>query len=180
MQLSAPNVGMVMETEFDDGDDDAEAGDALKSPGLAIAPDRGRIIIVNFEMAGSGIPPEMRKSGRPCLVVQNNKMRRGRLVTVVPLSGKEPTSSEPFHHKMDHRSFQTMPNVYGGQGKPRWAKCDYISTVSLDRCLDPYSRPAFSPRKYVKVKAIKADMDAVENCILWALGINPKKEDPKP
>ena len=53
-------------------------------------PDRGRIIIVNFEMGGSAVPPEMCKPNRPCVVLQNNKLDRGGLVTVVPLSGNPP------------------------------------------------------------------------------------------
>lgn len=33
---------------------------------LPVAPDRGRIIIVNFDLGGGGIGQEMRKPGRPC------------------------------------------------------------------------------------------------------------------
>jgi uncharacterized protein YifN (PemK superfamily) len=72
---------------------------------------------------------------------------------------------------MDHRSFRVMPPEYGGQIKKRWAKCDYVTTVSLDRCTNPYSRPARGPRKYVQVSAIRADVEAVERAMLWALGI---------
>lgn len=161
--------------EFDDGDlDDLPEDTNGPVMGLPIPPDRGRIIIVNFEMGGRCVGQEMRKPGRPCVVVQNNAMRRGRLVTVVPLSGKEPPKVEPYHHLMDHRSFLVMPKEYGGQAKKRWAKCDYIATVSLDRCTNPYSRPNFGARKYVTVKAIKADMEAIESAALWALGIKPK------
>lgn len=49
-------------------------------------PDRGRIVIVNFEQAGNGMPPEMDGSMRPCIVVQNNALARYGLVTVVPIS----------------------------------------------------------------------------------------------
>jgi uncharacterized protein YifN (PemK superfamily) len=136
-------------------------------------PDRGRIIIVNFDLGGSGIHPEMRKSGRPCLVVQNNKLQRGPLVTVIPLSTTEPDRAMPYHHKMDHRSFRDWPMDWDGQGTPRWAKCDYITTVSLERCTDPYRRLPHQSRKYVKVKAIRADIEAVESAVLWALGIAP-------
>lgn len=151
--------------------EDGDKSDAGETRGLPVAPDRGRIIIVNFEMGGGGVGQEMRKPSRPCLVIQNNKMRRGRLVTVVPISGQEPEELQPYHHRMDHRSFVNMPLTYGGQGKPRWAKCDYMTTVSLDRCLDPHHRPNNGPRKYVKVRAIRADVEAIEKCVLWALGI---------
>lgn len=92
-------------------------------------------------------------------------------MTIVPLSGKEPAKVEPYHHEMDHRSFLAMPQRYGGQAKRRWAKCDYVTTVSLDRCTNPYSKQNNQPRRYVNVKAIKLDIEAVERCVLWALGI---------
>ena len=140
--------------------------------GLYSVPDRGRIIVVNFDLGGGVILPEMRKSRRPCLVIQNNKLHRGQLVTVIPLSTTAPHRVMPYHHKMDHRSFRGWPMDWGGQDTPRWAKCDYIATISLQRCVDPYRCLAFERRQYVKVRAIDADIDAVEKAVLWALGIN--------
>ena len=140
---------------------------------MLAVPNRGRIIVVNFELSGSGVPPEMRKTGRPCVVFQNNKLARGRLVTVIPLSTTEPNRHMPYHHVMDHRSFRDWPMDWGGQGLPRWAKCDYITTVSLDRCTDPYRKEPRGGRRYTKCKAIQADMEAIEKCVLWSLGITP-------
>lgn len=140
---------------------------------MDFAPDRGRIITVNFEMGGAPVDPEMPKERRPCVVVQNNKLRRGRLVTVVPLSTQAPDVVMPYHHQMDHRSFRDWPLDNGGQILVRWAKCDYVTTVSLDRCKDPYRKLPYGDRRYLKVKAIAADMEAIDKCVLWALGINP-------
>ena len=67
---------------------------------------------------------------------------------------------------------------WDGQGHPRWAKCDYITTVSLQRCTDPYRRVAYGPRAYVKVRIAKVDLEAVERCVLLSLGINPTKQPP--
>jgi len=156
-------------------DEDKEKIEVEKPPGLLQVPDRGRIIIVNFDMGGGGIGQEFRKPGRPCVVIQNNKLRRGRLVTVVPLSGQAPRPKMPYHHLMDHLSFRDLPLEYGGQAKERWAKADYIATVSLNRCTDPHRLERHEQRKYVKVRAIKADAEAVERCVLWALGIDPEK-----
>ena len=139
---------------------------------LAGQPDRGRIIIVNFELGGNSVHPEMSKSGRPCVVIQANDLRRGRLVTVVPLSMTPPHREQPYHHRMDHRSFRDWPMNWGRQGDERWAKCDYVTTVSLDRCVDPYRKVNFQPRNYIKVKAIQADIEAIEQCVIRALGIN--------
>jgi uncharacterized protein YifN (PemK superfamily) len=142
---------------------------------LKYVPERGRIVIVNFELGGASVPPEMRKPGRPCVIVQNNKLSRGPMVTVVPLSMTAPETIMPYHHRMDHRSFRDLPAVYGGQGEARWAKCDYLTTISLARCIDPYYRPAGQDRRYVKVRITQADMDAIERCVLWGLGIQPAK-----
>jgi uncharacterized protein YifN (PemK superfamily) len=137
-------------------------------------PDRGRIIVVNFEMGGGAIPPEMAKARRLCVVLQNNKSRRGNLVTVIPLSKTKPEPEMPYHHVMDHRSFRDLPISFG-QGVMRWAKCDYIASVSLSRCVDPSHKENFSGRRHVKVKAIAADMIAIEKCVLWGLGIDPNR-----
>lgn len=133
-------------------------------------PGRGRIIIVNFEMAGTAAPPEMVGTARPCLVVQNNKLDRGRLVTVVPLSSTRPKAPGKQHHKMSHLSFLQLP-IEWNPGLERWAKCDYLTTVSLDRCTDPYTRLPYSARKYLKIKAAKCDIEAIDACVRWSLGI---------
>jgi uncharacterized protein YifN (PemK superfamily) len=143
-------------------------------------PERGRILIVNFELGGKAVPPEMCKPGRPCVVVQNNKLDRGPLLTLIPLSTKAPNQKFPHHHLMDHRSFRLMPADYGGQTLERWAKCDHLLTVSRDRCTDPYSRDRYDGRKYVKLKIIQADMLAIERAILWGLGIQPGNHVPTP
>lgn len=140
---------------------------------MRVVPDRGRIVIVNFERGGRQQPPEMDGTMRPCVVVQNNSLKRGRLITVVPLSTTEPHFPGKQHHLLDHRSFRGWPMDWGGQGTPRWAKCDYIATVCLDRCTDPYSRNQYDDRRYTKVTIIKADLLAIERCILWAMGITP-------
>jgi mRNA interferase MazF len=140
-------------------------------------PDRGRIIIVNFELGGTAVPPEMRKPSRPCVVLQNNKLLRGPLATVVPLSTSAPVPPGPHHHQMSHLSFRDWP-IEWSSDSPRWAKCDYVTTVALDRCHDPYHRIAYGGRRYVRVKAAKVDIEAIDRCVLWALGIDPAKYVP--
>lgn len=140
---------------------------------MKYVPERGRIVVVDFEMAGAAVPPEMSKRMRPCVVIHNNKLRRGNLVTVVPLSTSEPDNPMPYHHLMSHLSFRGWPMEWGGQGTPRWAKCDYVTTVSLDRCSDPYRKIPYDKRQYVKVKAAAIDLKAIEMSVLWALGIRP-------
>jgi uncharacterized protein YifN (PemK superfamily) len=139
---------------------------------LSKVPERGRIILVDFEMKANAVGQEMCKPGRPCIVLQNDALDRGRLVTVVPLSTTPPPEPiQPCHHLMDHRSFREWPRSWGEQGEPRWAKCDCIYTVSLDRCLNPHYKPKYTDRRYLKIRAIKSDIDAVERAVLWALGV---------
>src|ERR1700730_13250667 len=75
------------------------------------APDRGRIVIVNFEKDGTATPPEMVGTQRPCVVVQNNALQRGALVTLVPLSTTEPQRPGKQHHRMSHLSFRGWPGL---------------------------------------------------------------------
>lgn len=138
---------------------------------MEVVPKRGRIVVVNFEMFGTAAPPEMVGDRRLCLVVQNEKLVRGRLVTIVPLSSTAPENPGKQHHRMSHLSFQDLP-VKWDRDLERWAKCDYIATVSLDRCVDPYEKPAYGPRKYRRVQAAKVDTDAVDKCIAWSLGLS--------
>lgn len=49
----------------------------------------------------------------------------------------------------------------------RWAKCDYVTTVSLDRCVDPYVVVKYKARRYVKAKVTQADLQAIERCGRW-------------
>lgn len=140
-------------------------------------PDRGFIVIVDFELGGT-VGAEMIGSMRPCIVVQNNRLHRGPLVTVVPISTTPPDPPAPWHHELDHLSFRAWPVGWNGQGTPRWAKCDCVTTVSLERCDHPYSKSR-DGRRYTRVRITKTDLEAVERCVLWALGIqSPEKQRP--
>ena len=141
--------------------------------GMTYAPKRGSLIMVNFSMGGKPVGAEMPKDTRPCVVVQRQQdMKRGQLVTVVPLSTVEPRKIMPFHHLMDHRSFRQMPESFD-RARPRWAKCDYITTISLDRCKSPYRVPGYGrKRQPLKVQIIDADLGAIDDCLRWALALD--------
>lgn len=137
---------------------------------MKFKPSRGRILMVNFEMGGR-IPPEMTKPGRPCVVMQNNSIRGTGRMLVVPLTTSEPDTIYPFHHQMDHRSFRGSPLE---ATQPCWAIADCTTLVSYDRCKDPYIVEKYTgKRRPQKITAIKADIDAIEKCLLWALAIDP-------
>lgn len=138
---------------------------------MKFAPERGRILIVNFEIGGVQRPPEMNGTARPCVVIQNNALRRGPLVTVVPISTTPPMLVGKQHHRLSTLSFRNWPMTWGGQSTERWAKCDYVTTVSLSRCTDPYGRALGGERRYTKVNVTHADLHAIERCVAWVLGI---------
>jgi len=137
------------------------------------APKRGSIVMVNFAKGGKPVGLEMSKENRPCVVVQRfPKMRRGPLVTLIPLSTVEPEIMMTYHHRMDHRSFRHMPESFN-KARPRWAKCDYITTVSLERCKSPSTRPSPTvKRRPIKATVTVADLAAIDGCIKWALGLD--------
>jgi uncharacterized protein YifN (PemK superfamily) len=139
-------------------------------------PDRGRILIVNFELGGVPALPEMDGTQRPCVVVQNNVLDRPGLVTVVPISMTPPLPGPgKQHHLLSHLSFRDWPLDWDGQGAERWAKCDYVATLGLKRCSDPYRRLQADRRRYIKVKITKSDLEAIERCVFFALGIDPQR-----
>ncbi len=138
---------------------------------MKFVPERGHILIVNFEIGGVQREPEMNGSARPCVIVQNNRLERGPLVTVVPVSTTPPRVPGKQHHLLSHLSFRGWPMQWDGQGKERWVKCDYVTTISLERCTQPYSKTVDGRRRYTRVKVTRIDMEAIDQCVLWALGI---------
>lgn len=133
-------------------------------------PGRGRVVIVDFERSGAPIWPEMNGKRRPCIVLQNDGMKRARLVTVVPLSTTAPEPRGREHHRLDCRWFRNWPGGGGREEAECWAKCDCVTTVSLDRCTDPILLER-GFRRYLKVSVTSADLDAVERAVLFSLGI---------
>lgn len=98
---------------------------------MDVVPKRGRIVVTNFEIRGTAVPPEMVGTKRLCLVIQNNSLQRGRLVTVVPLSSTPPQHPGKQHHRMSELSFQSLP-ISWDRTLPRWAKCDI---EAVDKCV---------------------------------------------
>jgi len=106
-------------------------------------------------------PPEMVKT-RPVVVVSG---KRTGVCTVVPLSTTEPHPVEPWHHLLDKHS---LPLPF--QAKPTWAKCDMVTTVSLER-LDRVliGRDTAGKRPYVAHKVNAVDLLAIERGLIHAL-----------
>ena len=105
------------------------------------------------------VAPEIIKA-RPIVILSPQHIERHKLYTVIPLSTTAPDPVEKYHHKL---AKDPIPN----SNVEVWAKCDMISTVSVDR-LDRFK----VGRGAYKTSAISAeDLDAIRVCIRYALGI---------
>ena len=93
---------------------------------LLYYPAPGEIVICRYD--DQVIEPEMRKT-RPAMVVGPRLRGRGRLVTVVPLSTTEPSEMRDYHCRIVLP--QPLPKPF--DATVMWAKCDLVSSVSLDR-----------------------------------------------
>ncbi|MDE0157534.1 MAG: type II toxin-antitoxin system PemK/MazF family toxin [Gammaproteobacteria bacterium] len=90
---------------------------------LSAYPKPGQLLICDFS---DFVPPEMTKR-RPVVVV-SRRSRKSLTCTVVPLSSSPPEESQPYHHLMDSASL-----VGKFSGVETWAKCDMVTTVSINR-----------------------------------------------
>lgn len=93
---------------------------------LSYYPSAGEIVLCRYDDVV--VDPEMRKA-RPAVVIGPRLRSRGRLVAVVPLSTTEPDAIQAFHCRIELA--QPLPAPF--DSPVMWAKCDMVSSVSLDR-----------------------------------------------
>ena len=129
---------------------------------IPFVPQRGQILICDFDMAGV-VPPEMRKRRRVVVVSPRSHNRRhgerpGRCL-VVPFSASMPTvltaAEVPF-----------SADGYRSLTVPTWAICSAVESVSHAR-LD---RVAFG-RMFISEKLAEADILRLEAGLGHALGL---------
>ena len=123
---------------------------------LPYLPHQGEILICDFD--DSAIGAEMIKR-RPVVVVSRHEAHRSKLCTVIALSTTPPNPVESWHHSMPHLRVSGWSAENGV-----WAKCNMISTISLERLNKPYIRHR-SGRKYIAHSLDEADLAAVLKCI---------------
>ena len=115
-------------------------------------PHRGEILTCAYDDIAIGA--EMIKP-RPVIVVSRHENQGSGLCTVVPLSTTAPTHKMPWHHQMPHLK------VAGWTASGAiWAKCDMLSTVSLQRLRKPYTKTRHG-RAYVTHVLDADDLAAV-------------------
>ena len=134
---------------------------------LLYHPEPGEIVMCRYEDVV--MAPEMRKA-RPVVVVGPRLRRRGRLATIVPLSTTAPTTVENYHSKIE--LLQALPAPF--DSLVMWAKCDMITSVSLDR-LDRFRGSRTSGgggRTWVTGSLSSAQLRDVRAAILCGLGLD--------
>ncbi|WP_374944657.1 type II toxin-antitoxin system PemK/MazF family toxin [Sphingomonas sp.] len=132
---------------------------------LSYYPPAGEILVCHYDL--DPVEPEMRKT-RPVVVVGPRLRRRARLVTVVPLSTTEPIPVERFQYRIDLDP--ALPPPF--DAPVAWAKCDMVSSVSLDR-LDRFKIPRArygGPRQWMVGRVSPEQLRAVRVATLCGLG----------
>jgi uncharacterized protein YifN (PemK superfamily) len=95
---------------------------------ITIHPSPGQILLCDFSQGFR--EPEMVKSKRPVIVLTGVSRSRPNLVTVVPLSTKEPDPIMPYHYQLPRNC---MPQIGRFQDSDSWVKGDLLYTVGFHR-----------------------------------------------
>lgn len=129
---------------------------------LPYHPKQGEVLRCDY----SGlVPPEMDKV-RWVVVISPKFIGRSQLCTVVPLSTSPPERQEAYHVLL---SRDPAPNACG---KPVWAKCDMLMTVSFARLSAYHSgRNEQGKRNYLSLHISGEDLGKIRHAALASLGL---------
>ncbi|MCW5697094.1 MAG: type II toxin-antitoxin system PemK/MazF family toxin [Bauldia sp.] len=130
---------------------------------LTFHPRQGTVLLCAYEPGFK--EPEMVKR-RPVVVVTPRLRSRDGLCTVVPLSTTEPRKVEAYHHKIVFDP--PLPKPWNSP--ECWVKADMLATVAFHRLhLIGIGRGPHGKRKYLQLVIPRADLKAIQACILEAL-----------
>jgi uncharacterized protein YifN (PemK superfamily) len=133
---------------------------------ITFHPKVGQILLCDFSVGFK--EPEMVKSKRPVIVVALSKSS---LVTVIPLSTKEPENLLLCHYKVPKKS---MPQLGNFQEKDSWLKGDMLYSVGFHR-LDLIKLnkrdPNTKKRIYYNQRFGRDQMKEVYKCMLHGLNL---------
>lgn len=96
---------------------------------LRFSPRAGTLAICRFPPPGIAVGVEMVKT-RPVIVVSRVLDGRHGVATVVPISMTPPSEPRRWHVLVPETA---MPKGWREKAGDRWAKCDMVTTVSLER-----------------------------------------------
>ncbi|EFN3234513.1 hypothetical protein HKH61_004790 [Escherichia coli] len=133
---------------------------------ITFHPKKKQILICDFK---GSVSPEINQC-RPVLILREEIVGSQKLVVVVPISNTEPNPLCSFHHELDDAS----PSLSGHMmGKKHWAKCDLVSTVSVDRLDRIRSRDPRTGKNYFHVGVMTDDdFDAVRDKVMYGIGFD--------
>jgi len=134
--------------------------------GLLYYPSAGEVLMCHYDE--KALDPEMCKA-RPAIVIGPRLRNRARLVTVVPLSTTEPNTLLDYHCRVEIAPL--LPEPF--DAAVMWAKCDMVSSVSLDRLdrfKEPYQRG--SARKWRTGRVNAVQIAALRASVLCGLGLS--------
>lgn len=128
---------------------------------ILFVPQRGQILICDFDMAG--VPPEMRKQRRAVVVSPRSANHRhgqgpGRCV-VVPFTATPPRFASPADVAFGVGAYRSLT-------VPTWAACGSVATVSHAR-LDRVA----AGRSYIVESLTIADLARIEEGLRHAFGL---------
>ena len=146
-------------------------GLALKGPtaayrrpmALAFPPDPGTVVICRFPAAGTVVGAEMVKV-RPAVVVGRALEGRRGLVNVVPISMTPPAKRRLWHVPV---SVASMPPGWREKPGDRWAKCDMLTVVSLERLSLSASARRGGHRRFGKDRVDAVTLDSIRHAIAY-------------
>ena len=117
---------------------------------------------------GGFVPPEMVKR-RPAVVLAGALPRRGKLLSVVPLSGTQADPRNLYQCRLELD--RPLPEPFAET--VWWVKADMVATVGFDR-LDLFrtGRDQYGKRKYLADLRVSPDqMEAVRAAVRHALDL---------
>ena len=124
-------------------------------------------MLCDYSMGGF-VPPEMVKR-RPAIVLAGALPRRGKLLSVVPLSGTEADPRNLYQCRLELD--KPLPEPFAAM--VWWVKADMIATVGFDR-LDLFrtARDQYGKRKYLSdLRVSAAQLDAIKQAVRHALNL---------
>ena len=135
---------------------------------ITFHPKPGQLLLCDFSTGFK--EPEMVKAKRPVIVLSGDFKGRTKLVTVVPLSTKEPDTVEDYHYCIPKKSMLMLDRF---QCQNSWVKGDMLYTLGFHR-LDLIRLGTKDPngkRRYYTRKLGKEQMKLVYACVLSGLNL---------
>ena len=138
---------------------------------MQYAPKLGEIVMCDFLPAGEQLGDEMCKT-RPVIIMNKDLAKRQRVVNVIPISMTPPNPILDWHVLVPKT---TLPQpLWAAQGD-RWAKCDMVCTVSLERLnmVQGSAKDARNRTLTFKGKVDLATLDGIRLALAKMLNITP-------